>query len=69
MKISVSKQISINLLKIDIMEAKKNPKANLEKSRSIFFLIGMLISMVLVLAAFNYATETDIVGILNDRME
>lgn len=46
------------------MEAKKNSKANLEKSRSIFFLIGMLISMTLVLAAFNYATETENVKIL-----
>jgi len=40
------------------MELKKNPKANLDKSRSIFFLIGMLISLASVLFAFNYATET-----------
>ena len=46
------------------MKAKKNPKANLEKSRSIFFLIGFLISMALVLGAFNYATETENVKII-----
>lgn len=40
------------------MELKKNSKANLDKSRSIFFLIGMLISLALVFFAFNYATET-----------
>ena len=40
------------------MELKKNPKANLDKSRSIFFLIGMLISLASVLFAFNYTTET-----------
>ncbi|NJO90102.1 MAG: energy transducer TonB [Chloroflexia bacterium] len=39
------------------MEKKKNPKADLEKSRSIFFLIGLIVAMGGVFAAFNISTE------------
>lgn len=41
------------------MEAKKNPKANLEKSRGIFFQIGLIVAMAAVLLAFNIATNKD----------
>ncbi len=40
------------------MEKKKNPKADLEKSRSIFFLVGLIVAMGAVFAAFNISTET-----------
>jgi protein TonB len=40
------------------MEKKKNPKADLEKSRNIFFLIGLVIAMGAVFAAFNISTKT-----------
>jgi hypothetical protein len=40
------------------MEKKKNPKADLEKSRSIFFLIGLIVAMGAVFAAFNVSTKT-----------
>jgi len=48
----------INLLKFDNMEAKKNPKANLEKSRGIFFQIGLIAAMAAVFLVFNFATST-----------
>ena len=40
------------------MEKKKNPKADLEKSRSIFFLIGLIVAMGAVFTAFNISTKT-----------
>ena len=40
------------------MIAKKNKKANLERSRFAFFQIGLLVSGSLVLAAFEYSTVT-----------
>jgi hypothetical protein len=40
------------------MEKKKNPKADLEKSRNIFFLIGLVIAMGAVFVAFNISTKT-----------
>jgi protein TonB len=40
------------------MEKKKNPKADLEKSKSIFFLIGLIVAMGAVFAAFNVSTKT-----------
>ncbi len=47
------------------MEKKKNPKADLEKSRSIFFLIGLIVAMGAVFTAFNISTETSEVGVLD----
>ena len=41
------------------MEAKKNPKANLEKSRGIFFQIGLVVALAIVLYAFNFSTSTN----------
>ena len=46
------------------MEKKKNPKADLEKSRGIFFLIGLVIAMGGVFAAFNVSTTTSQTGTL-----
>jgi protein TonB len=40
------------------MIAKKNKKANLERSRFAFFQIGLIVSGSLVLAAFEYSTVT-----------
>lgn len=40
------------------MIAKKNKKANLERSRFAFFQIGLLVAGSLVLAAFEYSTVT-----------
>jgi len=40
------------------MEKKKNSKADLEKSKSIFFLIGLVVASGLVFAAFNISTKT-----------
>ncbi len=36
------------------MEAKKSPKADLESKRGIFFEIGLIIALAVVLLAFNY---------------
>lgn len=43
------------------MELKKNPKADLEKSKSIFFLVGLFVALGVVLTAFNISSTTDIV--------
>lgn len=36
------------------MEPKKNPKVDLEKKKSIFFEIGLIVSLLIVFAAFEY---------------
>lgn len=36
------------------MEVKKNPKANLEKNKSMFFEVGLIVSLALVLLAFEW---------------
>ena len=41
------------------MIPKKNPKANLEKKRHVFFQIGLIISGGLCLAAFEYVSAND----------
>jgi periplasmic protein TonB len=51
------------------MEKKKNPKADLEKSRSIFFLIGLMVALGAVFAAFNHSTRTSNVEILAGTSE
>ncbi|WP_170111359.1 energy transducer TonB [Mangrovibacterium marinum] len=38
------------------MRTKKSPKVDLEKGRSLFFSIGLVLALGLVLAAFNYKT-------------
>jgi protein TonB len=52
-----------------IMELKKSPKADLEKKRSLFTQIGLVVALALVLAAFEYSiaekTTTDL-GALTD---
>ncbi len=50
------------------MELKKNPKANLEKSKSIFFLIGLAIALGVVLVAFNVSSTKAVVEEL-ERVE
>jgi len=39
------------------MKTKKSPKADLEGNRSIFFSVGLILSLGIVLAAFSYKTE------------
>lgn len=39
------------------MEQKKSPKADLENKRSIFLLLGLVISLLIVLAAFEWTTK------------
>lgn len=45
------------------MEKKKNPKADLEKSRGMFFLIGLVVAMAAVFTAFNISTKTSTVEV------
>lgn len=42
------------MLKIQFMEIKKTPKADLEKKKVIFFEIGLILALVIVFAAFEY---------------
>ncbi len=50
------------------MELKKNPKADLEKSKSIFFLIGLTVALGVVLLAFNVSSTKAVVEEL-ERVE
>ncbi len=50
------------------MELKKNPKADLEQSKSIFFLIGLAVALGAVLLAFNVSSKQAVVEEL-DRVE
>ena len=43
------------------MELKKNPKADLEKSKSVFFLIGLFVALGAILVAFNVSSTTSTV--------
>ena len=36
------------------MELKKNPKSDLEKKKSIYLQIGLIISLLLVIGAYEY---------------
>ena len=38
------------------MELKKHPKANLEKAKSVFFLVGIAVALVLVIGLFAWTT-------------
>lgn len=48
------------------MEPKKNPKADLNRQRGIFFQIGMIASLGLMLTAFNWAQREAGAGDLGD---
>lgn len=48
------------------MELKKNPKADLNKQRGVFFQIGMIVSLGLMLTAFNWAQREGGAGDLGD---
>lgn len=48
------------------MELKKNPKADLNKQRGVFFQIGMIASLGLMLTAFNWAQREGGAGDLGD---
>lgn len=41
------------------MKTKKSPNVDLEKGRSLFFSIGLVLALGLVLAAFSYKTQVD----------
>lgn len=49
------------------MELKKNPKADLEKLKSVFFLLGLLVALGGVLAAFTIASETEKISVVYNR--
>lgn len=48
------------------MEIKKNPDANLENKKGVYFLIGLLLSLGMVLVAFEYTQYEGEVGSLGD---
>ena len=54
-------RIGINCLikKINVMDAKKNPRYNLEKRRILFLQFGFLFSLLFVLMAFEYKIPVD----------
>ena len=41
------------------MEAKKSPKADLESKRSMFFQIGFIMAIGIVLIAFSWGTKVE----------
>ncbi|GAB5538107.1 MAG: energy transducer TonB [Salibacteraceae bacterium] len=48
------------------MEIKKNPEANLENKKGVYFLIGLLLSLGVVLVAFEYTQYEGEVGDLGE---
>ena len=50
------------------MEAKKTPKADLENKKSIFFKIGLILALVVVLVAFEYKSYDKITIDLQTRV-
>ena len=55
---NICNSLHYNPLKLNTMKQKKSPNANLEKQRSTFFQIGLVISLVLVLLAFECTRTT-----------
>ena len=51
---------------LNFMEPKKNPKVDLEKKRGLFMQIGLAISLLIVLGAFEYRTYEKVVASLGD---
>lgn len=51
------------------MEQRKNPKLDLEKRKSLHFNIGLAISMVLVLSAFEWRSEIEKMGFPTDILD
>ena len=48
------------------MEPKKNPKADLEKKRGLYFQIGLAVTLLVVLGAFEYRTYEKLASGLGD---
>ena len=48
------------------MEPKKHPKSDLEKKRGLFFQIGLAITLLIVLGAFEYRTYEKLISDLGD---
>jgi len=48
------------------MDPKKNPKVDLEKKRGLFMQIGLAVSLLIVLGAFEYRTYEKVVSSLGD---
>jgi len=46
------------------MKAKKTPKADLQNKKTVFFEIGLAVSILAVLLAFQYSTEKEIPPVL-----
>lgn len=51
------------------MEIKKSPKANLENKRTLFLEIGLVITLLVVLGAFEYSTKEKKVAMLEDNTQ
>ncbi len=47
------------------MEAKKNPKADMEKKRSLFLQIGLVVALGVVLLAFEYSSSVNAAKIID----
>jgi protein TonB len=48
------------------MEPKKNPKVDLEKKRGLFMQIGLALSLLIVLGAFEYRSYEKVITSLGD---
>ncbi|MDP4663642.1 MAG: energy transducer TonB [Salibacteraceae bacterium] len=48
------------------MEIKKSPEANLEKKKSFYFLVGLMLSLGVVLVAFEWSKPEEEVGTLGE---
>ena len=48
------------------MEPKKNPKVDLEKKRGLFMQIGLALSLLIVLGAFEYRSYEKVIASLGD---
>lgn len=51
------------------MEIKKSPKANLENKKLLFTEIGLIVSLAIVLGAFEYGSKEKTVAVLEDTTE
>jgi len=51
------------------METKKSPKANLENKRVLFIEIGLIFSLLVVLAAFEYKTYDKDVSMITAEVQ
>lgn len=63
--LNFGRQIEYNAVKD--MEVKKTPKANLENKKTLFTEIGLVISLAIVLGAFEYSTTDKTISTLQEE--